>query len=305
MFYTASIALSVILTAQPGSESYPTYQFPVDHCVVSQIEHVQLPAQAAGVLSQLDVKDGDVVRDGDVLGKIDDTDALIRKKAAQINLNIAIEKATNDARVRQVKSIIKYWEAELAQAEEINDRRPGTVSLSELRKHKVQLERSQLDALVEEMDFKVAGMERLAKEAELEAVDNELERRTLRAPYDAVVVRLLRQRSEWVREGDPVLYLVRMDRLRVEGFVNADEVAPHEVYGAAVEITVDLVKDTTFTLNGTISYVSPVVESNGDYRVWAEVDNPPRRGGYPWLLRPGVEADMVINLKQIPLTSAP
>ena len=307
MSHTASIVLSVILAAQPGGEGYTmrSDEVRVEHCVVSEIEHVQLPAQEAGMLAQLDVKDGDCVAEGDVLGKIDDTDALVRKKAAQYKLNVETEKATNDALVRLQVKLIELYKAEYEQSQAINKRSAGTISASELRVQRVRYEKAVLDAVVEDMNFKIAGLQQKVAEAELEAVDNEFNRRTLRAPYDGVVVQLLRQRSDWVRAGDPVLYLVRMDRLRVEGFVNADEVAPHEVFGAPVEITVDLVGETVAKLSGTISYVSPTVESNGDYRVWAEIDNPPGRGDYPWLLRPGVEADMVIKLKRLAATPAP
>jgi len=52
-------------------------------------------------------------------------------------------------------------------------------------------------------------------------------------------------------------------------------------------------------LSGKIGYVSPQVGSNRDYRIWAEVDNLPGRDGYPWLLRPGTTAGMVIRLNPV------
>jgi macrolide-specific efflux system membrane fusion protein len=158
----------------------------------------------------------------------------------------------------------------------------------------VKFEKAVLDSVVAKMDFKIAGLEEKVTEVEVEAVDNELERRTLRAPFNGIVEQTFRKQSEWVREGDPVLYLLRMDRLRVEGFVDADKVSPQQIAGAQVEITVDLLGETEATLTGTIDFISPTVESNGDYRVWAEVDNVPQEGGFPWLLRPGAEAEMVI-----------
>jgi macrolide-specific efflux system membrane fusion protein len=304
MFHTASLVLTAILASQLGSDRSPLGQdeVGVEHCVVSQIDDAKLPAQEAGMLVELAVKEGDLVKEGDVLGKIDDTDALDRKRAADYELNVAKEKATNDALVRLQAKLIELYKAEYEQSLAINKRSPGTISESELRVQRVRWEKAVLDAVVEDMNFKIAGLEQQVAEVKVETVENELERRVLKAPYDGVVVQIFTKRSEWVREGDPVLWLVRMDRLRVEGFVNADEVAPHEVYGAAVEITVDLVGETVETIGGTISFVSPIVESNGDYRVWAEVDNPEGQGTYPWLMRPGIEADMVIKRQQGPVS---
>ncbi len=65
-----------------------------------------------------------------------------------------------------------------------------------------------------------------------------------------------------------------------------------------MEISVGLPGGGTEKLTGKISFVSPKVGSNRDYRVWAEVDNLPGRGGYPWLLRPGVTAEMIIHLNR-------
>jgi multidrug efflux pump subunit AcrA (membrane-fusion protein) len=301
MFHTTSLVFTAILASQFGGEIAPPPdgKVEVEHCVVSQIEHAQLPAQEPGKLTQLDVKDGDIVAEGDVLGKIDDTDALVRKKAAQFKWEVEHEKATNDALVRLQAKLIELYKAEYEQSLAINKRSPGTISESELRVQRVRWEKAVLDAVVEDMNFKIAGLQENVAKAEAEAVENELDRRVLKAPYDGVVVRLMKQRAEWVREGDVVLWMVRMDRLRIEGFVNADEVSPHEVFNAPVEITVDLVGTTEETINAEISFVSPIVESNGDYRVWAEVENPKGKGDYPWLLRPGIEAKMVITPNKV------
>ena len=51
-------------------------------------------------------------------------------------------------------------------------------------------------------------------------------------------------------------------------------------------------KSETFV--GRVTFISPLVQPGGEYRFWAEVDN--RRHGDAWLLRPGVEAEMVIEM---------
>ncbi len=296
MTNTALLVLGIALTGQTfGSDvGVPSNQLHLERCVVSTINHVQLPAQLAGMLTLLDVKDGDQVKKDDILAKIDETETLVRRKAAQFRLNVASEKATNDSQIQLSKKLIEMYRAEYGQSEAINKRHPGTISESEMRVQRVRWEKAVLDAVVEAMNFKIAGLEKMVAEVEVEAVDNELERRTLRAPFDGIVEQTFRKQSEWVREGDPVLYLLRMDRLRIEGFVDAEQVSPRQIAGAKVEITVDLIGETEATLAGTIDFISPTVESNGDYRVWAEVDNQPQQGNYPWLLRPGAEAKMVI-----------
>ena len=300
MQITAMLAVAVVLSGQPSpnsaSESGGTAE--LKNCIVSLIGNVQLPAEEAGILKMLAAKEGDIVKAGQELGKIDDSDAQARKKAAANRFSVAHEKATNDAELQVAKAIIDLALAEWEESLAINKRLPGSIPETTVRRQKVQWEKAKLDAIVAQMNFTVASFDEKVAEAEVETVANELARRTIKAPFDGVVVQLHRQESEWVQPGDPVLRVVRMDRLRVEGFMNCEDCAPEEIEGAAVTITVDLAGDQSARFQSTITHVSPLVEASGDYRIWAEVDNPRGGGEYPWLLRPGSEAQMKIDLKR-------
>jgi multidrug resistance efflux pump len=303
---TLLLIAGALFGAQPAASSPSAArsdQARLEHCVVSLIDHIDLPAEEEGTLVELKVREGYRVKKGDVLGKIDDTEALVRRKAAENMVAVATEKATNNAPVQVAEKLIEYYKAEYEESEELNKRTPGIIPRPTVRKQLVMWEKSVLDHIVERMNFKIAGLERQVEAAKAEQIDIELHHRTLKAPFDGVVEKLYRQQSEWVKPGDPVLRLERMDRLRVEGFVKASEVGPEEVDGADVEISVFLAGEAVEKLHGKIDYVSSSIESDGSYRVWADVDNPPGRGDYPWRLRPGNDAEMVIKLKRIPATA--
>ena len=91
-----------------------------------------------------------------------------------------------------------------------------------------------------------------------------------------------------------------MDRLKVETFVNSNEIAPHEIATGLATVTVQLHRGLTksFT-NCPVAFVSPELEANGDIRIWVEVKNlrvMDRLGNEHWLLRPGMTATMNIQL---------
>lgn len=297
--------VAVAIAAQPAADvRRGTGQARLEKCVVSMIDHVQLPAQLAGVLIELTAKEGVIVRQGDVLARVDDTETKVRLKAAEAKRDVAQEKATNESEVQAAKKIIEVAKAEFEESTAINRRSPDTIPVTQVRRQQLQWERAVLEAAVAEMNFSVAKKELNVAEAEVEAVENELARRVIRAPFDGVVVQLYRQQSEWVQPGDPVVRVVRMDRLRVEGFLSADRYAPEQILGANVVIEVHLVEGRTAKLTGTVDHVSPLVEASGEYRIWSEIDNQPGGGDYQWLVRPGLEADMTIQLKT-PTTSGP
>lgn len=303
---TSAMLLAVLALGQanPANKSAANDRVAtLQHCVVMLIEHVQLPAQQTGVLTQLIAKEGMLVHKDDLLAKIDDQDALLRKKAAEHRLQVEEEKSTNTSEVEAAKKIVEVARAEYDESVAINKRSPGSVPDQQLRRQLLQWERSVLEAVVAQMNMDIAKLEMQVKQAELEAVENELRRIQLKAPFDGVVVELYEHQSEWVQPGDPVLRVVRMDRLRVEGFLNADLYAPEEVLGAPCTITVKITGNRKATFQAKIDHVSPLVEASGDYRVWAEVENRPGVG-YPWLLRPGVEAEMLIELNRAPAAAA-
>jgi multidrug resistance efflux pump len=266
----------------------------LEHCVISLIDHVELPAEDDGKISELLVKEEAVVTKGQVLGQLDVTETEIQKRIAQSRLAVAEEKATNDAELQVARKLIDLAKAEFEESLAVNKRLPGTIPETTLRRQRVTWEKAVLDAVAAEMTFKVAGLQRHEEAAQVEAVENRLQRRTIRAPFDGVVVKLHRQQNEWVRAGEPILRLVRMDRLRVEGFVNASLVGPHQLKGAEVQIVLNLAGTDEAVLPARIQEVSSVVEANR-YRIWTEVENQPGRGGYKWLMRPGADAKMVIT----------
>ena len=100
--HTVVLLAAALVGAAPsaGAQRQDDREVKLSHCVVSLIEHVQLPAQLAGVLVKLDVKEGDIVRQDQELGRVDDTETKVRLKAAQAKLVIAREKAENDSELQ-------------------------------------------------------------------------------------------------------------------------------------------------------------------------------------------------------------
>ncbi len=296
MLNAALLIATVAFTAQPsgGALMQDRDTVVLDHCVISLIDHVDLPAEDEGKISELLVREEAIVTEGQVLGQLDVVETEIQRRIAESRLAVAEERATNDAELRVARKLIDLAKAEYEESLAINRRASGTIPETTLRRQRVTWEKSVLDTLAAELTFKIAGLQRDEELAQVDAVENRLQRRTIRAPFDGVVVTLYRQQNEWVRAGEPILRLIRMDRLRVEGFVNASLVAPYQLKDAEVKIILNLVGGDEEVVTGRIQGVSSIVEANR-YRIWTEVDNQPGRGGYKWLMRPGTEARMLIS----------
>ena len=87
----------------------------------------------AGALAAVSVREGNNVRTGQLLARIDDRDAQYAKLAAELKRDAALAKAEDDIEVRYSQASLGVADAELSQSEDINRRSPGTVSVAELR----------------------------------------------------------------------------------------------------------------------------------------------------------------------------
>ena len=129
------------------------------------------------------------------------------------------------------------------------------------------------------------------KENELKLAKLRHSRHQMTAPFAGVIAECVRTRGEWVEPGDTVLRLLRTDRLRAEGFLDARYAT--RLIGRPVEVKV-LGADGKFTSHSGVvvdvgSEVDPV---NGQVMVGAEIENPDRE------LLPGRRAEMTIRLNR-------
>jgi multidrug resistance efflux pump len=151
---------------------------------------------------------------------------------------------------------------------------------------------------------KLKGFELSIRGAERDVAELQIKRRKILAPMDGIVVERYVHVGEWLRPGDPVLRLIRMDRLYVKGMIQDDTIPPSQVEQAEVEVTVVLPMVGEQTFSGKVVFASPEVMTGSTFQVWAEVINRKEViGGVEtghYLLRPGLNGTMKIKLKRWP-----
>jgi len=273
-----------------------TRRIVLEQCMVSLSEEVTVPAQDAGLLVRLDVAEGDLTTREQLLGQIDDRAALAAQRVAEAAHFQAKTQAENDIDVRYAAAVGAVADADLAAAEESNRRAPHSVTASSLRRLQLEQQRAHLGIEQAEVRQQLTAYTVAAKEAEAEAAELAVERRRIESPLDGLVVEIFKRPGEWVQMGEAVLRLVRMDRVRVEGFLQVAEVGPQQVAQAPVTVQVQLENGRRETFEGQITFVNPRVHAGGQYRVRAEVIN--RREDDQFLLRPGHAVRMTIHLAQ-------
>jgi macrolide-specific efflux system membrane fusion protein len=268
----------------------------IPHCLISLVEDVQVPAREAGALTSVAVVEGQYVAAGQLLAQIDDRQPRLDKLAAELQRGAALAKAQDDIEVRYAEAALAVATAKLERALTIDRKSPGGVTQQEIQELQLAKRRDELQIERSKLEMHVAKMNADVHDAAVRSADEAVARRQIVSPIDGVVVTLFHEKGEWVAAGEAVVQVIRIDRLRVEGFLSATEVGPEEVAGRAVTVEVELAGGRTARLPGKIVYISPLVQAGNSYRVRAEVEN--RTENNSPLLRPGMTATMTVVLGQ-------
>jgi membrane fusion protein, multidrug efflux system len=255
-------------------------------CTVQLIDVVTLAAERPGILENDTPEEGTVVQAGQVVAGLKDGVA----KATYLK---ELEKSTNDVHVRYAIKSSEFADADLAMSVKANMKVDGTVPEAELAKQKLAAEKATLQIEQAEHEQKIA---------QLTVEENEEALKTYKviAPFSGIVSKVYQRKGEAVQQGTPILEVLSIDRVKVEGYISISD-AFHVKTGDTVRVQLDssvsddpkedlVIPFKDVILEGKVKMVdttfSPIIRS---VKVIAEIPNPRR------ILRPGLNARMWIK----------
>lgn len=283
------LVLITTLIAQPGNTGGSPQAEAISGVVLTLLEQADVPAQEAGVLTEIAAKAGLTVEAGQILGNIDAADAHVRLEKARTELAQTQAAAENDIKVRFAKKSADVAVAELQRAKDAAEKFDRSVSQTELDRLQLLADKSKLEVEQAHIDFAFAGLSRDLKQHDVQLAELSVQHRQIRAPITGMVVQWRKQPGEWVEPGQPVVRIIRLNTLRAEGFAPAT-LLDLQAVGAKVTLVVDLPNRPAAKFPGELVFVSPEIDPiNGQVRFWAEIQNPKLE------LRPGQLGSIVIE----------
>src|SRR5262249_49378288 len=172
-------------------------------CVIEPQQVVKLASPVVGVIARLDVDRGDIVRQGQIVGKLEDGVEAAR-------LALARARVTNESPIKSAEARLLFLSRKFNRLDELYGKAVSSLAT---------LEEAQAEAKVAEQQLKEAGLNRELAQLEAEYDEEVLKQRTLRSPIDGVVVERLLVPGEYRNEQTPILTLAQINPLRVEVFV--------------------------------------------------------------------------------------
>ena len=264
-----------------------------DKCLVFSAESVELPSQESGAIASLEVRENDTVSADQVIAKLEGKIAELEKAAAGLQVQVAKSEALDESEIQLAEEFVEETKLQADMYQEMANK--GTTSQTEFRQRqlaekqaKVRLVQSKIAKQQREMKWKLAQSAVIIGE-------QKVDRLTLRSPISGTVTRIDHRAGEWVQAGTTVVKIIRLDEVRIDFFVNLDQIDRPSLIGRPVKVN-SKSGTTEWLFAGRISSYDPDVTAAGQIRVHATVQN--QKTGDHWLLIPGMTVSMQLQKPQ-------
>ena len=282
--------VAVLLVATlTGANQLMSQDVQLDSAVTQILEAVDMPAQRSGVLESVSIREGQTVKEGEQLAKILDDETQLKYERARYEYAMAQQKSKDKTLVKYASKSLEVTRAELSRSEKANQSVDLAVSDTELDHLRLVVSKAELEVEKSLIDFEVAKLNERLREVDLKETKFELSKHELLSPIEGQVAVVKKRAGEWIEAGQTVFRIVRIDRLRVEGWVSVEQAVQVQV-GQTAEVTIEIPNREAIRKQGTVTFIS--LEANPvdrKIRVWIEVDNQDQS------LRPGLRAEVVIK----------
>ena len=292
---TGSGSLNVPLKSVSHSKVRNETSVDVQYCMVFAIEDIDVPARISGQLVEVNVREGQTVDKEQVLAKVDDSIAQLQLQAAKDKLSSIEFRASNDSRVRVATATYRVAADEHQDAKRLA--RTNAIPQQQLRRAALREDEARIAVENETHEHNLAQKEVIVEKQNVAIAMAQTLQYLINAPTQGTVKKLYVSAGEWVKSGDKVMQVVRMDKLWVEGFVEADQYDPYEIDGRNVTVTAKFANNTVETFDGKVIFVGLEKSAGGRFVVRAEIANRRAGDGSHWHLLPGSAVQMTIRLQ--------
>jgi len=247
---------------------------------VEPIRNFEAHSPAATTVKHLFVKEGDHVRQGQLLLQLDDAD--LRSQAARAQAQIKAAQADQaDVDTGGTREEMLTLDSQLVKARSARDaaqrnldalrrlQQEGAASTGEVKQAEDALRQAQAEATLLEQKKKdrysrpeVAKVQALGAEAQAayDAAEDALSKSSVRAPFDGIVYALPVKQGAYVQPGDLLLQEGNLSQMLVRAFVDEPDIG-RLVAGEKIEVTWDALPGRIWS--GVVSTVPSTVKLRG------------------------------------------
>ena len=224
--------------------------------------------KVSGTLTHLNIKVGDMVRKGQLLAKIDQTDYSVQYQQSVAN------NKTSETQIQSANSQLINSKATYQRIEKLYEN--NSVSISEFEQAKSALE-------LAEASYNASIAQANASEKQVESAQNQVRYSNLIAPFSGVVTSVMVEENELVGSGTPIATISAMNNPEIS--VGIPEIFISKIKkNQRVDIVFSSMSNQTFS--GKVYEVAFSSLGGSTYPVTVRIDKPTEN------IRPGMVADV-------------
>ena len=240
-----ALALSVSLHVQAQAQTIGDASKPLD-CVMEPKATIELASPEEGVIDEILVERGDLVKKDQVVARLD-------MKLERIGLELARLRARGTADIQSGKAQLDFRKREVSRIGELH--RNNMASSRDYDTAEIEQRLAQIALEKAQLEHRIAQVEHDRAKALLERYE-------IRSPVDGVVVDVTMSLGEYAYEQTAVMTIAEIDPLNVEVFVPVDrygsitvgmpaEVRPRAPVGGVYKAKVSVVDRVFDAASGT------------------------------------------------------
>lgn len=172
-------------------------------CVIEPALVVEIASASGGLIREIDVSRGDLVRRGQVL-------AILDSGIEQTTVDLMREQAASAAEIEAQRARLRLAESRAERTTSLVER--NIAPQAELDEANASVEVSERELSIATMRQRIAGME-------LRRAEEILRQRTIMSPIEGVVIERLLFIGEFADQDRPVVRIAQLDPLHVEAFL--------------------------------------------------------------------------------------
>jgi RND family efflux transporter MFP subunit len=184
------------------------------HGNIEPIDYAEICARVDGVIDELNVKEGDMVKLGTVLFQSDRMNLKSKVEIAKQNLNVAksnLRKAIISQETRKI--FLQKADIDYTRAKRLLERH--AVSKDSFERTELQWKQSRANIQSSQADIKYAQALVDQATSNVKIAQKMLEDSMIKAPYNGVITSTNKKVSEYAKKGDCVLLIENPDKLEI------------------------------------------------------------------------------------------
>ena len=242
-----------------------------------------------------DLERGVLLFTGQQVAQLDARYPQAQHEVAETKLAVARKEAAQTIGIKYAKAQLDTAVSDYNRSYEISVRTPGAVTASELELKRFKVIEAQLQLEKATIDHENQQESVKVQEQEVNVAVTQLDLRKVKTPFNAVVVNVLTQVGNYLKEGDPIAEVAKLDKLIVQANIDGNQVTQQQVDGKRVTVKATNPGGRIEEFDGFVRYAAPMfIDNQRNFQVDIEVDN--RMIDNYWQLSQGDYVDVVIHL---------